>query len=310
MTIGIVGAGNVGVGVADALVFLGIGKKIILYNRHIDKALGEVWDLNDCVPLTKGDMIIKATDRLEDLKEACVIVITVGAKQKPGETRLDLLDKNYFIIKDIIEKLDKVNDKAVIIMVTNPVDILTRVALKISKRDKNLIFGSGTVLDSSRLREAIGEKIGVDRKNIHAYVIGEHGDSEFVLWSACRIGPVGLESFDISNLREFKKDIEVGVRRRAYDIIEKKGFTKQAIGVAVANIVRSVINDEKSVYTISSSIDASCGCVRGEVCLSLPCVIGKRGVERKLLLKCYEDEFELLKSSAKKLDEIYSKLNM
>lgn len=310
MKAGIIGAGNVGVGVMDALVYLGVVKEITLYNRHIQKALGEVMDLNDSIPLLRGDMILRATDNLSDLKDCEIIVITAGAKQKEGESRLDLLNRNYLIIKDIIEKLDEINREAIIIMVTNPVDVLTRVALKISKRDKNLIFGSGTVLDSSRLKEAIGEKIGVNRKNIHAYIIGEHGDSEFALWSACKIGPVELESFNIENLSLFKKEIEDRVRKRAYKIIEKKGFTKQAIGTAVAKIIKAIVNDEKSIFTVSTPIESSCGCIRKDVCLSIPCVIGKKGVERKLLMKCSDEEFELLKKSAKKLDLAYSSLDL
>jgi len=219
------------------------------------------------------------------------------------------VDENYMIVKNIIESIDKINLNAKIIMVTNPVDILTRVAIKLSKRDKKLIFGSGTVLDSIRLREAIGEKIGVNRKNIHAYVIGEHGDSEFPLWSACHIGPVELESFNIEDLEQFKIETAKKVKNRAYEIIAKKGFTKQAIGTSVANIIKSILFDERTVFTVSVPVENVCGCVKEDVCLSLPYIIGKNGIERKLLLKCNDDEFELLKKGAKKLDEVFNKIN-
>ncbi len=308
MHIGIIGAGNVGVGVADALTYLGIGKKITLFNIHIYKALGEIWDLSDSTPLLRGTMEFVATDDYDDLSDCEVVVITAGVKQKKGQNRLELLGENYKIIKNIIENLDRVNLKAKIIMVTNPVDVLTRVAIKLSKRDKNYIFGSGTVLDSIRFREAIGKKIKINRKNIHAYIIGEHGDSEFPLWSACRIGPVELDSFDIENLEEFKKEIADKVRQRAYEIIEKKGFTKQAIATSVARLIKSIILDEKAVYTVSVPIDDICGCIRSNVCLSIPCVIGKNAIERKLSFKCSEDEYENLKRNAEKLDKIYESL--
>jgi len=308
MKIGIIGAGNVGVGIADALTYLGIGKEIILYNRHIQKALGEVWDLNDSIPLLSKDIFHKATDNLKDLKNCNIIVITAGVKQKPGQTRIDLLRENFIIIKDLISKIDEINQEAIIIMVTNPVDILTRVAIKLSKRDKNKIFGSGTVLDSIRLREAIGEITKINRKNIHAYIIGEHGDSEFALWSACHIGPLRIEDFDIDENK--KVFIEEKVRKRAYEIIEKKGFTKQAIGVSVANIIKAILEDEKKIFTLSVPIEKSCGCVKEDVCLSIPVVVGNDGIEKKMLLRCDEDEFEKFKNSAKKLDEIYNKLNL
>ena len=310
MNIGIIGAGNVGVGIADALTYLGVGKKITIFNRHLDKALGEIYDLSDSIPLLENDIQFFATDKLEDLSECKVIIITAGVKQKPNQTRLDLLKDNFLIIKNFIEKLDIINKDAIIIMVTNPVDVLTRVAINLSKRDKNLIFGSGTVLDSIRLREAIGEKIGVNRKNIHAYVIGEHGDSEFPLWSATRIGPLRLEDFDIENLEEFKNETAQKVKNRAYEIIRKKGFTKQAIGVSVANIVKSIIFDEKKIFTLSVPIGKACGCLKEDVSLSIPCIVSSKGIEKKLLMKCEQNEFELLKKSAEKLDIAYKELGL
>ena len=306
MHIGIVGAGNVSIGIADALAYLGIGKKITIYNRHIDKTLGEVWDLNDSIPLLDGTQEFKATNSYEDLKTCEVVAVCAGAKQKPNQTRLELIDQNYKIIKDIIFNLDRVNKEAKIIIVTNPVDILTRVAIRYSNREKNHIFGSGTVLDSIRLREAIGENIKINRKNIHAYIIGEHGDSEFPLWSACKIGPLPLESFNID--KNFKDEIAKQVRERAYKIIQKKNFTKQAIGTSVAYLIKSILYDERSIFTVSVPIENICGCIKKDVCLSLPCIIGKNGIEKKLSIKCKDKEFEKLKISANKLEEAYKKI--
>jgi L-lactate dehydrogenase len=306
MDIGIIGAGNVGIGIADALAYLGIGKKVTIFNRNIDKALGEIWDLNDSIPLLNSDMELFATDNYNDLTKCDVIVITVGAKQRPEQSRIELLEENLKITKEIIENIDKVNLDAYIIVVTNPVDILTRLAIEISQRDKSKIFGSGTVLDSIRLKEAIGEKLNINRKNIHAYIIGEHGDSEFPLWSACHIGPLKLEDFNIENLEEFKKETALKVKNRAYSIIEKKASTRQAIGVSVANIIKAIALDEKKIFTLSTNIGELCKCIKKDVCLSIPCVLGKNGIEKKLLMNCEEDEFELLKQSAMKLDNIYN----
>jgi L-lactate dehydrogenase len=192
MKVGIIGAGNVGVGVLDSLVYLGIVKEIILFNRTLQKAEGKIFDLEDSLPFL-DDMKLSATNNYDDLKNCEIIVITAGSKQKVAQTRLELLNQNAGIIKSIIQELDRVNLTSKIIIVTNPVDIFTRIAKKVTKRDTNLIFGSGTVLDSIRLQEAISKELGVSTKDIHAYVIGEHGDSEFVLWFMAMAGCVEID---------------------------------------------------------------------------------------------------------------------
>jgi L-lactate dehydrogenase len=298
MKAGIIGAGNVGVGILDSLVYLGVVKEAVLFNRTLQKAEGEIFDLEDSLPFL-NNMKLSATNNYDDLKKCEVIVITAGAKQKVGQTRLELLNQNVGIIKSIIKKLDEVNLTSKIIIVTNPVDVLTRIAKEVTKRDKNLIFGSGTVLDSIRLQEAISKEIGVSTKDIHAYVIGEHGDSEFVLWSMAMAGCV-----EIDKIKQIdKKTIENQVRKRAYKIIEKKGFTKQAIGVAVATIIKSIVNDEKKFFTVSTTLN--CECFESEVSISQPCILGKNGIERKLLIECDNEEKELLRNSINKLDEVY-----
>jgi len=301
MKVGIIGAGNVGIGVIDSLVYLGIAKEVILFNRTLSKAQGEIFDLEDSLPFL-NDMKLSATNNYDDLKECEVIVITAGAKQKVGQTRLELLSQNRDIIQSIISELDKINLNSKIIIVTNPVDVLTRIAKKTTKRDKNLIFGSGTVLDSIRLQEKLSKELKVSTKDIHAYVIGEHGDSEFVLWSKAMAGCVKIEQ-----IKEIDKEkIAKEVRERAYKIIEKKGFTKQAIGVAVATIVKSILNDEKRIFTLSTTLN--CECFESEVSISQPCIVGKNGIERKLLIECDEKEKELLKNSINKLDEVYKSI--
>jgi len=301
MKVGIIGAGNVGIGVLDSLVYLGIPKEMVLFNRTLKKAEGEILDLEDSLPFL-NDMKLSATKNYNDLKECEVIVITAGAKQKVGQTRLELLNQNSDIIKDIIKNLDEVNLTSKIIIVTNPVDILTRIAKKVTKRDKNLIFGSGTVLDSIRLQEKLSKEFNISTKDIHAYVIGEHGDSEFVLWSMAIAGLLHIDK--IGNID--KEKIADEVRNRAYKIIEKKGFTKQAIGIAVATIIKSILNDEKRIFTLSTTLN--CECFKSEVSISQPCIVGKNGIEKKLLIECDNTEKEKLQNSINKLDEVYQSL--
>jgi len=307
MKISIIGAGNVGIGVMDALVLLNIGKEILLYNRTINKAIGEIFDLEDALPLLNGNMELKATDQLEDLKGSDIIVITIGAKQNVGESRLDLLKANATIIKELIEKLDAIDLESKIIIVSNPVDILTRIALDTTKRDKAKVFGSGTVLDTMRLKEELGLRMNINRKNIHAFVVGEHGDSEFILWSVANIGPIRIKQMGIENFEQMKIDVLEKVKNRAYSIIEKKGFTKQAIGVAVAKIIKAILSDEKKIFTLSTPLIHSCSNLNlySEVAISQPCVLGKNGIEKTLLLDCNLEEITLLKKSVKKLDDAY-----
>lgn len=305
MKVSIIGSGNVGVGVLDALVLLNIGKEILLYNRNIDKAMGEVFDLEDALPLLNGNMELKATDKLEELKGSEIIVITIGARQNIGQSRLDLLKDNVKIIQDLMLKLDTIDKESKIIIVSNPVDILTRVALDITQRDKAKVFGTGTVLDTMRLKEELGLRVNINRKNIHAFVVGEHGDSEFILWSVANIGPIRIEEMGIENFEQMKIEVLEKVKNRAYTIIEKKGFTKQAIGVATAKIIKAILYDEKKIFTLSTPLTKSCSHVNSKVAISQPCVLGKNGIERTLLLDCNLQEIELLKSSVEKLDNSY-----
>lgn len=301
--VGIIGSGNVGVGLLDALVMLGISREIVLYNRNIQRALGEVYDISDAVPLLNGAQKISATDELEVLHDCEIIVITSGAKQEVGESRLDLIEKNKTIIIELIEALDSINPNAIIIIVTNPVDIMTRIAIEHSKRPDSRLFGSGTVLDTIRLREELGSRLNINRKNIHAFIVGEHGDSEFVLWSVATVGPMLLESFGLAQSE--KEEIQEKVRRRAYTIIEKKGFTKQAIGVAVAKLIKAILGDEKRIFTLSTPLSKSCKKLQSDVVFSQPCILGKEGIERVLMLDCNIQEFAQLQNSIEVLEGVY-----
>lgn len=305
MRTGIIGAGNVGVAVAAALVMRGIGREVVLYNRTLKRAEGEAWDLNDAVPLLGGTMNVEATSSLEDMAECNIIVITVGAKQAPGESRLDLLGKNAAIVEEMMKALDRINPEAVVIVVTNPVDVLTRIALGKSRRDTGRLFGSGTVLDTIRLKEALGKTLDVNRKNVHAYIAGEHGDSEFALWSAASVGPLMLDDFGIGDLAGLKKRLQENVRCRAYDIIEKKGYTSHAIGVAVATLVKAILYDEKKIFTVAVPLPKNCYGLDSDIVLSQPCILGRNGIEKKLIFDCELPENSLFRASAQKLDEVY-----
>ena len=307
--IGVIGAGNVGAAIVNALVLRNIGKEIILYNRDLNRAIGEAMDIDDTIPLL-SEMKIKATNNYKDLNSCKIIAITVGARQKEGETRLQLLGRNVKIIEDVVKNLDKYAPNAILLMVSNPVDILTRIAQEVSTRDSNMIFGSGTVLDTSRLRFQLGKELNVNRKNIHAHVVGEHGDSEFAVWSNAIIGSIKLEKFPLPeniSLDELKTKIMDIVEKRAYEIIQRKGYTNFGVAIAVAKLIQCVLRDEKKIFSVSVKANEEYKLENGTV-LSLPCVIGEKGIELRLSLSFDKDEENKLKKASKNLDYAYSKI--
>lgn len=304
--IGIIGAGNVGAAIVNALVLKNVGKEIVLFNRKKERAICEVMDIDDTVPLL-SEMELKATNDYNDLSGCAVIVITIGAKQKDGETRIDLLNKNATIIKDTIKELDKVAPDSIIMIVSNPVDILTKVAMEVSKRDEKLIFGSGTVLDTSRLRYQIGKELDINRKNVHIQVVGEHGDSEFAIWSNANIGSIKLEDYPLPNnksLDKIKNESMNIVRNRAYEIIKHKGYTNYGVAVAVMKLIQSILRDEKKIFSISHKVSKEYA-LNEDVVLSLPCIVGKNGVIKPLVLSYNNEERQKLSSAAKKLYEAF-----
>lgn len=308
--IGVIGAGNVGAAVVNALVLKNIGKEIILYNRDINKAIGQAMDIDDTIPLL-SEMKVDATDNYNDLKDCKVIVITIGARQKENETRIQLLERNAHIIKSTMLELDIYAPDAIIILVSNPVDILTRVAQESSKRDTCMIFGSGTLLDTSRLRYQLGKELSINRKNIHGHVIGEHGDSEFPVWSSTIIGSIRLDHFvsNIEDLERIKEKVTRLVKERAYEIIKRKGYTDFGVAVAVVKLIQSVIRDEKKIFSVSVKVNKDYS-LDENVVLSLPCVIGANGIEHKLHLELDTLEKEKLEATAEKLNSAYKEITL
>ena len=308
--IGVIGAGNVGAAIVNALVLKNIGKEIILFNRDRNKAIGQAMDIDDTIPLL-SEMMIKATNNYADLKDCKVIAITIGARQNEGETRIQLLERNAKIIKSTIEELDKVAPNAILILVSNPVDILTRVAQESSKRNSCMIFGSGTLLDTSRLRYQLGKELNVNRKNVHVHVIGEHGDSEFPVWSNAIIGSISLDRFisNIEDLESIKESITKIVKNRAYEIIKRKGYTDFGVAVALAKLIQCVLRDEKKIYSVSVKVHKDYK-LDENVVLSLPCVIGTNGIENKLFMELDNYETEMLRETTLKLNKAYNEIKL
>lgn len=305
--VGVVGAGNVGAAVANALVLLHKCVTVVLFDRTLSKAEGEAWDIEDAIPLL-SQMDVTPSDQYEDLADSDVIIVTVGAPNKEGQTRLDLLGKNAEIIRSVIKELDRVAPDAIVIIVSNPVDVLTRIAIEKSSRAENLILGSGTVLDTARLRYQLGKRLKVDIRDIQVYVIGEHGDSEFIVWSRAFVGGIQLNELPmLEGLEQIKQEYTELTRKRGYDIGERKGNTNYGVATVVAQLTDAILRDEKQIFPVSARADSGYG-VGTEVVLGLPCIIGKQGIERQLLLPRNAEEQRLLEESATKLNEAYNSL--
>ena len=303
--VSVVGAGHVGSAVANALVLLRACDRVVLFDRDSARAEGEAWDIADAIPLLAEMEIVPSAD-YADLGGSAVVVVTVGATSAPGESRLELLGANAGVIAGVIGELDRVSPDAVVILVSNPVDVLTRVAIETSARPARLLMGSGTVLDGARLRHRLGELLGVEKEDVHVYVVGEHGDSSFPVWSSATVGAIRLEDFRLpesGSLSELEEELSTSTRRRGLGIHERKGFTSYGVATAVARIVRAVVRDEKRIFMVSVPALEEYGI--GDVVLSLPCVIGREGVELQLPLTLSEKEQRLLQRSAAVLDTAY-----
>lgn len=302
-TIAIVGSGAVGGSFAYAALIKGIARKLILINRTPEKARGDAMDLNHAMPFCSPTKIVAGD--YSDCSEADMVVITAGANQEPGISRLELNQKNAEIMKDVVKKIMAHADNPMLLVVSNPVDVMTYVALKESGLPPSRVFGSGTVLDTARFRYLLSHQCGVDPRNVHCNVVGEHGDSETLVWSRANIGGVGLGEYCADCQRQcpdsFRDQITDDVRNAAYEIIEDKGATCYGIGMALVRIVKAVLDNQFSVLTVSTLIEEYAG-VR-DTCFSLPCVLSRGGVVNTLRPALEPQEHQGLAESASVLRE-------
>ena len=308
--IAIIGCGFVGSASAFALMQSKMFSEIVLLDADKDKAEGEAMDISHGIPFV-GNMKIYSGD-YDDIVDASIIVITAGAGQKPGETRLDLVHKNVGIFKSIIPEIAKRNCRGILLVVANPVDILTYTALKLSGFEENRVIGSGTVLDTARLKYQLGEHLSVDSQSVHAYIIGEHGDSEIAVWSSANVSGIALDDFcemrGHYNHDKSQENIAEKVKNSAYEIIAKKRATYYGVAMAVKRICEAIIRDEKSILPISSMMHGEFGI--DDVVLSMPSIVGANGLETKVPISLSDEEKVNLKKSADTLRSILDDCNI
>lgn len=303
MKVGIIGAGSVGAATAFALVMKGVARKVVLIDANQKKAEAEAADIAHAAPFAYANKIKAGT--YDDLKGCEIVIVTAGANQKPGETRIDLLGRNVKIFESIIPQIAKAEPNTTLVITANPADIMTEVAIKLSGFPKERVIGSGTVLDTSRFRTLLGYHLGVSPQSVHANVIGEHGDSEVLVWSAGDAGTVSLDKLAEEVGKPFdaetKAKIDDGVRNAAYKIIDGKGATYYGIAGALTRICAAITNNEYAILTVSSHQEDVEG-VKG-VCVSLPTVLGKRGVHKVIYPVLNAEEKAALKKSAEAMKE-------
>jgi L-lactate dehydrogenase len=299
--VSIVGTGNVGTTYAYALLLSGLASEIVLIDTNRAKAEGEAMDLNHAVPFTHPTRVWAGD--YPDCKGSVITVLTAGAGQKPGETRLDLIKKNAGIWRQIVPEVVKHNPTGLLLVATNPVDVLTYFAWKLSGLPSERVIGSGTILDTARFRYLLSQHFGVDARSVHAYIIGEHGDSEVPVWSLANIAGMRLPEFcraqAIACDQAAMDSIFAQTRDAAYHIIKRKGATFYAVAAGLMLITQAVLRNQRSVLSISSLIHDYYGL--NDVCFSLPTVVSNAGVERVLRLELSQDEVTKLKHSAEVL---------
>lgn len=309
--VAVVGAGAVGSTFAYTLAQSGLADEIVLIDQNEALARGQVMDLAHGQPFFPAVSIREGDP--SDYADARLIVITAGAAQRPGEARLELMRKNAAIMRSIIADIVEQQSDGVVLVVSNPVDVMTHVALEGIGGQTDRVLGSGTVLDSARLRHLLSAHCGVDVHNVHAYVLGEHGDSEFAAWSMAHIAGSPIDEFcsiggRCADWRAKRDEIEQQVRDSAYHIIDYKGATWFAVGLALVRIARAILRGESSVLTVSTKLEGEFGL--RDVCLSVPCIVSARGVEKILASNLPEDEVAALAASAAVLKEAVTQLGM
>ena len=302
----LVGTGFVGMSMAYSMLNRGGIEELVLIDIDEEKTKGEEMDLAHGLPYAPQKMVIKAGN-YSDCKDAGIVVITAGAAQKPGQSRLELAEVNTKIMKQITKKIMQSGFNGIIIVATNPVDLMTYVVSKVSGLPKNRVIGSGTVLDTARLRYLMADYLKISSKNIHAYIMGEHGDSSFVPWDHAYVGCKKIKAIMKDNnlpMEDLKK-IHQGVVNAAYEIIEKKKATYYGIGMALNRLVRAVLDDENSILTVSTYLNGQYG--QDDIYIGVPAIINSNGVRELLLLDLNDYEQEKLDSSCKLIKEMREK---
>jgi L-lactate dehydrogenase len=306
--VGLIGTGMVGASFAYSLMQRGLANELVLIDMDTARAEGEAMDLNHGLPFV-GPMRISAGD-YPDLADADLVVICAGANQRPGETRLDLLKKNAGVFRDIVPKINAVNQEAILVVATNPVDILTYITARIAGPGANRVVGSGTVLDTARFRYLLGKHYGVDPRSVHAYIVGEHGDSELALWSLANIAGVRLPDFVGVNGQGYDQvaldRIFDQTRNAAYEIIQRKKATYYAIGLGLLAVVEAILRDQHTVLTVASELAGQYGVT--DMAISLPTIVGRRGIEEVLNLPLSARELAAFQSSAQTLKDRLTEL--
>jgi L-lactate dehydrogenase len=299
--VAIVGAGHVGSTLAYTLVTAGAVREVVIIDTSQDRAEGEAMDIAHASSFYAPVKIRSGV--LEDVAGAAITVVTAGVAQKEGESRVALLGRNFLIVREIVSRIAELNPEGIILMATNPVDALTYAAVRVSGLPSSRVFGSGTVLDTARLRSELAVHYDIDARNVHAYVIGEHGDSEVVAWSVADIANMQLHAYcqsaELACSLEDMLAIETRVRNAAYEIIRRKGATNFAIAAALTRIIQAVIRNERSVLTVSTLLKGQYGLQ--DVCLSLPAIIGKNGVEQIITVPLSDTERQRLHESSRSI---------
>jgi L-lactate dehydrogenase len=295
----VVGCGHVGATSAYALMLSGLAREVVLIDADARRAEGEAMDLQHAAALSRP-VEVRAGD-WQDAARASIVVVAAGVGGRPGESRLDLLGRNVVVVREVMESLAREGFGGIVLMTTNPVDVLAQFAQEVSGLPVGRVVGSGTVLDTARLRTMLGRAVGVEPRSIHAYIVGEHGDSEIAAWSSARVAGVPVREFCAGAGLECPDFEELlrRVRRAAPDIIERKGYTSYAIASCVARICEAVLRDERSVLPVSTRTTGQYGI--SDVYLSLPSVMGRGGVERVVEIPLDESEREGLRASAELL---------
>ena len=308
----LIGTGMVGMSFAYASLNQGVCDELVLIDINEKRAKGEAMDLNHGLAFSNSSMNIFSGD-YSDCSDADIVVICAGVNQKPGESRLELLQRNEKVFASIVPKVVQNGFDGIFLVATNPVDIMTRITYELSGFNASKVIGTGTTLDTARLRYLLGEYFEVDPRNIHAYVIGEHGDSEFVPWSQALLAVKPIRDVLIDNPHSYSMEelerISCEVRTAAQEIIEAKGATYYGIGMAITRIVRAILTNEDSVLTVSTRLRGEYGCKK-DVFIGNPCIINSSGAKRILELKLTDEEIEKLNKSCDILNENFKKLSL